>query len=73
MKSKEKIKRLELLDDDDLPVSEIPQKDKKKKKQKENFSSGSIKGILAGFNKREAKNSVPNTLLKLFGPVYSCS
>lgn len=69
MKSKEKIKRLELLDDDDLPVFEIPRKDKKKKKQKENLSSGSIKGILAGFNKREAKNSVPNTLLKLLADI----
>lgn len=65
MKSKKKIKRLELLDDDDLPVSENPRKDKKKKKQKTNSGSGTIKGILAGFNKREAKNSVPNTLLKL--------
>lgn len=69
MKSKEKIKRLELLDDDDLPVSEIPRKDKKKKKRKANPSLGTIKGILAGFNKREAKSSVPNTLLKLLADI----
>ena len=69
MKSKEKIKRLELLDDDDLPVSEIPRKDKKKNKQKANPGSGTIKGILAGFNKREAKSSVPNTLLKLLADI----
>lgn len=69
MKNKEKIKRLELLDDDDLPVSETPKKDKNKKKQKANSESGTIKGILAGFNKREAKNSVPNTLLKLLADI----
>lgn len=69
MKSKEKVKRLELLDDDDLPVSEIPRKDKKKKKQKANPGSVTIKGILAGFNKREAKSSVPNTLLKLLADI----
>ncbi|MNU48424.1 hypothetical protein D3C71_373400 [compost metagenome] len=69
MKSKEKIKRLELLDDDDLPVSEIPRKDKKKKKQKARSGSLSIKGILSGFNNREAKNSVPNTLLKLLADI----
>lgn len=69
MKSKDKIKRLELFDDDDLPVSDIPRKDKKKKKQKTNPGSGTIKGILAGFNKREAKNSVPNTLLKLLADI----
>lgn len=68
MKSKEKVKRLELLDDD-LPVSEIPRKDKKKKKQKANPGSVTIKGILAGFNKREAKSSVPNTLLKLLADI----
>lgn len=70
MKSKEKkIKRLELLDDDDLPVSKTPRKDEKKKKQKANSDSGTIKGILAGFNNREAKNSVPNTLLKLLADI----
>lgn len=69
MKSKEKIKSLELLDDDDLPVSETPRKDKKKKKQKTNPGSGNIKGILAGFNKRDAKSSVPNTLLKLLADI----
>ena len=69
MKSKEKMKRLELLDDDDLPLSEIPRKNKKKKKQKANLGSGTIKGILAGFNKREAKSSVPNTLLKLLADI----
>lgn len=55
MKSKEKIKRLELLDDDDLPVYETPQKDKKKKKQKTNSDSGTIKGILAGSTKGKQK------------------
>lgn len=57
------------MDDDDLPVSETPRKDKKKKKQKANSNSGTIQGVLVGFNNREAKNSVPNTLLKLLADI----
>ncbi|MGV3611687.1 MAG: hypothetical protein ACO1N0_12095 [Fluviicola sp.] len=69
MKTSGKIERMELLDDDEFSLGEIPKKDKKKKKQKVNSDSGTIKGILAGFNKREAKNSVPNTLLKLLADI----
>lgn len=69
MKTSGRIERMELLDDDEFSLDEIPKKDKKKKKKKVNSDSGTIKGILAGFNKREAKNSVPNTLLKLLADI----
>lgn len=69
MKTSGRIERMELLDDDEFSLDEIPKKDKKKKKKKVHSDSGTIKGILAGFNKREAKSSIPNTVLKLLADI----
>ena len=67
-----KIERMELLDDDEFYADEIPKKDKKKKKKTEKLKepgSSSIKQFLAGFNERQTKNNVQNTLLKLVADI----
>ncbi|WP_300664657.1 hypothetical protein, partial [Fluviicola sp.] len=73
MKTMGKIERIELLDDDEFYADEIPKKDKKKKKKKaeklKEPGSSSIKQLLAGFNERQTKNNVQNTLLKLVADI----
>ncbi len=73
MKTSGRIERMELLDDDEFSLDEIPKKDKKKKKKKteklEESSASSIKQFLAGFNGRQTKNNVQNTLLKLVADI----
>lgn len=68
-----KIERMELLDDDEFYADEIPKKDKKKKKKKaekqKEPGASSIKQLLAGFNERQTKNNVQNTLLKLVADI----
>ncbi len=73
MNTSRKIERMELLDDDDFSTYEVPKKDKKKKKKNEEKSkesgSSSIKQLLAGFNEKQTKNNVQNTLLKLVADI----
>lgn len=73
MKTSGRIERMELLDDDEFSLDEIPKKDKKKKKKKaeklKEPGSSSIKQLLAGFNERQTKNNVQNTLLKLVADI----
>lgn len=73
MKTSGKIERMELLDDDEFSLDEIPKKDKKKKKKKaeklKESGASSIKQLLAGFNERQTKNNVQNTLLKLVADI----
>ncbi|WP_343634731.1 hypothetical protein [Fluviicola sp.] len=73
MKTSGRIERMELLDDDEFSLDEIPKKDKKKKKKKaekrKEPGSSSIKQLLAGFNERPTKNNVQNTLLKLVADI----
>ncbi|MNK08280.1 hypothetical protein D3C87_262100 [compost metagenome] len=73
MKTSGRIERMELLDDDEFSLDEIPKKDKKKKKKKadklKETGASSIKQLLAGFNERPTKNNVPNTLLKLVADI----
>lgn len=68
-----KVERMELLDDDEFYMDEIPKKDKKKKKKNteklKEPGSSSIKQLLAGFNERQTKNNVQNTLLKLIADI----
>ncbi len=68
-----KIERMELLDDDEFYADEISKKDKKKKKKKaekqKEPGASSIKQLLAGFNERQTKNNVQNTLLKLVADI----
>lgn len=68
-----KIERIELLDDDEFYADEVPKKDKKKKKKKteklKEPGTSSIKQLLAGFNERQTKNNVQNTLLKLVADI----
>ncbi|WP_430405259.1 hypothetical protein [Fluviicola sp.] len=73
MKTSGRIERMELLDDDEFSLDEIPKKDKKKKKKKaekpKESVASSIKQLLAGFNERQTKNNVQNTLLKLVADI----
>lgn len=73
MKTMRKVERMELLDDDEFSLDEIPKKDKKKKKKNteklKEPGSSSIKQLLAGFNERQTKNNVQNTLLKLIADI----
>lgn len=73
MKTSERIERMELLDDDEFSLDEIPKKEKKKKKKKaekpKESGASSIKQLLAGFNERQTKNNVQNTLLKLVADI----
>jgi hypothetical protein len=70
MKTMGKIERMKLLDDDEFSMDEIPKKDKKKKAEKlKESGSSSIKQLLAGFNERQTKNNVQNTLLKLVADI----
>lgn len=73
MKTSGRIERMELLDDDEFSLDEIPKKDKKKKKKKaeklKETGSSSLKQLLAGFNERQTKNNVQNTLLKLVADI----
>ena len=73
MKTSGRIERMELLDDDEFSLDEIPKKDKKRKKKKaekpKESGASSIKQLLAGFNERQTKNNVQNTLLKLVADI----
>ena len=73
MKTSGRIERMELLDDDEFSLDGIPKKDKKKKKKKaeklKESDASSIKQLLAGFNERQTKNNVQNTLLKLVADI----
>lgn len=73
MKTNGRIERMELLDDDEFSLDEIPKKFKKKKKKKaeklKEPGASSIKQLLAGFNERQTKNNVQNTLLKLVADI----